>query len=74
MLDYDLLAGNFMGLIAGCSRIFMFPRLILVADRGSWGPCDDAGIWGPPEILWKPLDPQALYAKVCQLLASARAT
>ncbi len=70
MLECDLLTENFLERITEGSKLLLFPRLILVADRASWGPCDDAGIWGPLEILWKPLDPQALYTKVCQLLAS----
>ncbi len=70
VLDYELLAGHSIESTAECSRLLTFPSLSLVADRESWGPCDDAGVWGPPDILWKPLDPEAAYTKVCQLLVS----
>ena len=59
-------------MIADGSRLLMSPRLLLVAGRETWGPCDDAGLWGPPEILWKPLDPETLFTKVRQLLHSRK--
>jgi DNA-binding response OmpR family regulator len=68
VLDYDLLAGNLVEILSEGGKLMAFPRLLVVADRHGWGPADDGG---PPEILWKPVDPEALFAKLSELLAPA---
>ena len=73
ILDYDLFANDFPEAISDTSKLFTFPRLIVVAHRDTWGACDDAGIGRPPEILWKPLDPETLLAKTLQKIDPAAA-
>jgi DNA-binding response OmpR family regulator len=67
VLEDDLLAGKFMSWLEG-SQIFLSPCLILVAERRGRVTRDVAGVEEPPEVLWKPLDPEALYEKICRLL------
>ena len=68
ILDYDLLGSNILKEAPAASSLFMFPRLIMIANRETWGICDDAGISNQPEILWKPLDPEILLTKIYQQL------
>jgi hypothetical protein len=72
VLDYDLLAGHFLESVAEGAKLFLLPRLLLVADRGSWGPCDEAGPGLASEILWKPLDAGALFDRMQRTLALPR--
>ena len=73
LLDYDLLLldGKYLELVPDTSTLFIFPQLIVVANRDTWGPCDDAEIWGPPDILWKPFDPEVLLGKIVHKLDHA---
>ena len=68
ILDYDLLGNNILKEAPAASTLFMFPRLIVVANRETWGICDDVGVSNQPEILWKPLDPEILLTKIYQQL------
>lgn len=50
------------------ARGVMAKHVMILADPRSWCPTDDAGLWGIPEILWKPIDPERLLGKIRQLL------
>ena len=68
ILDYDLLGSDFLQVVPDTSTLLMFSRLIVVANRDTWGLCADAEISGQPEILWKPIDPDILLRKIFQQL------
>ena len=71
ILDYDLLGSNILEEAPAASPRFMFPRLIVVANRKTWGIGDDAGTSNQPEILWKPIDSELLLSKIFQQLDPA---
>ncbi len=64
ILEYELFAGNVLETLADGAILMTYPRLVIVADRATWGPAESAG------ILWKPLDPETLLSRILDLLAA----
>ena len=64
ILDHDILRKHPPKSTGENWRLLLFPTLILVADRKTWNASEHANIWETREILWKPLDPHVLFAKI----------
>lgn len=70
IVEYDFYSGNFIGSVAESAGLFMLPHVIVVADPHTWSAGETGAVPGPPDVVWKPIQPERLLAAVRELVGA----